>query len=155
MHWTLTARRFRFLRTKALSLTLLVALPLLAVPTGAVAGSGSDPLQPEKMRVGNTDLFYQFPRGYHGVVYFFHGGGGGAAIWLQRPEAKNLLREALKHKMAIVVPESVDRVNRSWSRPSNFGVDPQSADRDHLEEIRRMLIEKGVLKKNDEQFGIE
>lgn len=101
----------------------------------------------------NTNVYYYFPKDYSGIIFLFHGRGGSATGWINenKTDQLDLIYRLVNRNYAIIVPESLDRINKKWD---GEWVLENNIDIQHIEYIINNLTTRGLIDINIPYFGL-
>ncbi len=102
--------------------------------------------------INGSQVYYYVPANYKGVILPFHGATGNASGWVgANAENENFLRYAVANGYAVVVTESVDRVNKTWSNATTVATNP---DITNIDAILANLKQRNILTNQANLFGV-
>ncbi len=99
--------------------------------------------------INGSEVFYYVPTNYRGIIIPFHGKGGAAQSWVNKQEENsNFTRYAVANGYAVVITESVDRINRQWQISTN------SVDVNNIDAILSHLANRGIISLSKPIYGV-
>ena len=122
------------MKYKIYSFVVLLALVVFQWPAHANVES-----QFQKTKIGNSELYYSFPKNYKAITYVFHGKNGSAQNFFDKHDPKIILQEFLNKGYALVLFDSDNRSEKRW----NVEVSESNRDLNNFDKVEDILRGKG------------